>query len=206
MPARLDLTGKRYGKLIALEISGFDKWGAALWRCQCDCGSETVTRGTNITSGKSVSCGCGVRIAAVKSQTTHGKSKTVIYRAWRAMLGRCYHKKSENYKNYGGRGIIVCDRWRTKFENFDDDMGKSWFEGAELDRKDNNGNYEPSNCRWTTKKVQQSNKRNNHRLTINGKTLTIAQWGDESGLKPNTILTRVRRGWAEHRILEIANK
>lgn len=147
----------------------------------------------------------GVRNAAIRTSTTHGKSKSPLYIRWRAMRARCQNKKSKHYRNYGGRGIFICERW-SEFENFAADMGGSFIEEMELERKDNNGNYEPSNCIWVSRETQQRNRRSNHLVSIEGVSKTLVEWQEETGIKANTILTRIRRGWPEKRILEIANK
>ncbi len=105
------------------------------------------------------------------------------------------------YKNYGGRGIKVCDRW-LRFEAFLSDMGSTFDGEAELDRKDNGGNYEPGNCRWVNRVTQQRNKRTNHLVTIDGVRKPLVEWAEATGLKANTILTRIRRGWPEERLLD----
>ena len=121
------------------------------------------------------------------------------------MKARCGNPKNSEYRNYGGRGVSVCVRWRS-FEKFRADMGRLFYSGAQLDRINNNGNYEPGNCRWLRHRAQQRNKRTNHMLMINGVSKTIVEWAEESGLKANTVLTRIRRGWPKSRLLEIANQ
>lgn len=165
-------------------------------------------------------CGCGQPITSAYKRNgflgflrghnpgesyTHGMTRTPIYRRWQAMKARCGNPNNSEYRNYGGRGISVCSRWGV-FEDFVADMGRSFSENLELDRIDTNGNYEPSNCRWVSRTAQQRNKRNNHSLEINGEKKTLVEWGEETGLKANTILTRIRRGWPHDRLLEIANQ
>jgi hypothetical protein len=122
------------------------------------------------------------------------------------MKARCSNPNGQEFHNYGGRGIAVCDRWQNSFESFFADMSEGFFEGAEIDRKDTNGNYEPGNCRWVTDKEQQRNKRTNHLLTIGEETMTLIEWEEKTGIKANTILIRIRRGWPKSRLLEIANE
>ena len=128
---------------------------------------------------------------------THGKyySHRKTYACWQGMKQRCYNKNCCNYNSYGGRGIIVCDRWMHSFENFLADMGKKP-EGMSIDRINNDGNYEPSNCRWTTVKVQQSNRRKCHHITHDGITLTVECWGERIGRHPTTIHSRLKAGWS----------
>lgn len=170
--------------------------GDPFWICFCRlCGTERRVRGISIRSGVSVSCGC------VKS-ATHGMSKSTEYQIWRGMLGRCYLKCSPSYRNYGGRGITVCDRWRNSFEAFIEDVGDRPSPVHQLDRwPDNDGNYEPGNVRWATKIQNCRNTRINLWLTIGGVTKTLAEWSEVSGLDNATITGRIRRGWANSSLL-----
>lgn len=127
-----------------------------------------------------------------------------IYEAWHSMKGRCYTPTNSRFKHYGGRGIIVCERWKCSFINFLEDMGASYFDGAQMNRIDNNGNYEPSNCKWSDRFEQANNKTNNRRLISMGYNLTLAQWVRKTGLAANTISNRLRRGWSIERALTTA--
>lgn len=204
MPSKLQLVGLRFGRLIVNSENGRDAFGAVIWRCTCDCGKTTLVRGSSLRSGVTASCGCGISLAAAKPKT-HGMTNSPIYKRWQSMKARCNQPNHKHYENYGGRGIRVCARWNDSFENFLADMGASFKPELEIDRKNNDGNYEPGNCQWISHGVQQRNKRNNHNLTINGTTRTVAEWAEKTGLKANTILTRSRRGWPEHKLLKIAN-
>lgn len=136
------------------------------------------------------------------SKRKHGQ-RTPIRRSWEAMLSRCYDPTVNCYSRYGQRGITVCDRWRYSFPNFVEDMGERP-EGMSLDRVDNNGNYEPSNCRWVTPKDQQNNKANNRVVTLDGVSLTLAQWAEQTGMSRKTISNRLDSGWSPLRALTIA--
>ena len=132
--------------------------------------------------------------------TTHGKTGTRIHNEWRSMKRRCYSKEQKGYKDYGGRGITVCDEWLHDFQAFYDwAMANGYDDNLTLDRIDSNGNYEPSNCRWVSQKVQQNNRRNNHYITYNGKTQTAKQWAEELNINYSTIITRLNRGWSIER-------
>ena len=152
-----DLTGQRFGKLLALEPVGEDQQGRVLWRCQCDCGHQTIVIGCNLTSGNSKSCGCVQREKLSLRRWKHGMSQSLTYVSWYGMIKRCEDPHHRSYPNYGGRGIKVCERWHS-FENFLADMGERP-KGTTLDRIDNNGNYCPGNCKWSTFLEQQRNKR-----------------------------------------------
>lgn len=160
MPARLDINNQRFGRLVALQPNRRDQSGW-WWLCICDCGKQTVVRGVVLRRGDTRSCGC----AMYETKTKHGHHRrhngrhnpSPTYKSWAGMLTRCRNSKQRGYHNYGGRGITVCKRWLT-FTNFLADMGERPL-GTSLDRIDNDGNYEPNNCRWATTKEQSINKR-----------------------------------------------
>jgi hypothetical protein len=154
---KIDLTGQRFGLLIALKESGQNKWRCVTWLCRCDCGSEVIVPSGNLRTGNSHSCGCQ------KGGVTHRHSRvgSLTYQSWDAMLQRCTNPNTINYKTYGARGITVCERWR-KFENFLADMGERTA-GLTLDRINNDQGYSPSNCRWATRAEQDKNKSKHRR-------------------------------------------
>jgi hypothetical protein len=169
-------------------ISGAD---TAKPLCRCSCGTEKYVIRKNLRSGISTSCGCVRKQKLIERNTKHGKRFTRTWRIWRAMKSRCYNSNVPQYHNYGGRGIIVCESWYNNFENFLKDMGESP-EGSSIDRIDNDGNYEPSNCKWSTAKEQSQNKGNNHK--INGRC--ISDISRSLGGRHNLVAKRLKRGWS----------
>lgn len=190
----IDLTGQRFGRLVVIERAG--KIGSHIsWICQCDCGNITKPiSGNNLKKGHVKSCGCLYR-----KHEMHG---TRLYSIWNGMKSRCYNENHIHYNDYGGRGITVCDEWKDDFQAFYDwAMANGYQEEMTIDRKDVTGNYEPSNCRWTTMKEQQNNRRNNIVITYNGKTQTLSQWANDTGIDYHKLLMRLSRGWSIERTL-----
>ncbi len=196
-----DVTGCRFGRLIALEPNGRDKSGYVVWRCKCDCGREVDVSNKYLGKG-TMSCGCLAKELSAKRLETHGKSRSRIYRVHRTMMMRCYNPNAHEYENYGGRGITVCDEWHD-FERFYewavqngyDENSKKQSE-CTIDRIDHNGNYEPSNCRFVSMKTQQRNKRSNVLITYNGETHCMSEWAEIAGLKYVTFCHRLKAGWS----------
>ena len=154
-----DLTGLKFGRLTVRQFAGQDRHGNRLWLCDCACGGTVTVIKGSLSSGRTRSCGCLQREFIVRRNTTHGLSDTPEYRAWRDMLSRCENPNTRYYELYGGRGISVCDRWRGSFEMFYADMGPRPSPRHSIDRIDNDGDYEPGNCRWATWTEQNANKR-----------------------------------------------
>lgn len=186
-----DLTGQRFNKLVAVRITGKRKNGLALWLCDCDCGEVTTVESAALRSGKIQSCGC-LQLAAA---STHGMSYSPEYRCWSGMRVRCENIQAKGYAAYGGRGIEVCARWKDAFENFLEDMGPKPTKSHTIDRIDNDKGYSPDNCKWATKSEQANNRRSNINITAFGKTHTVAEWAELSGIHRMTIYQRLDAGW-----------
>lgn len=189
-----DLTGKRIGRLTVIRDSGKDKKGNYKWECKCDCGNTTTVTSSHLITGHTRSCGC----LLIK----HHMWNTRQYQIWRAMLDRCYNPRIKSYKDYGGRGISVCEKWQT-FEGFWDDIASGYSKDLTIDRINVNGNYEPNNCRWATRRTQGNNRRNNVLLTHEGVTDTITNWARKLGVNANTLISRYHRGYSVEEILTL---
>lgn len=195
----IDLTGRRFGRLTVIEKSCLDIGdnGQRYYICRCDCGNMTINYSSDLTCNKTLSCGCYSREIAKQRQLKHGQKGTRLYTIWENMKKRCYNAKIANYKNYGGRGIKVCEEWHEFGQFYEWAMANGYNDKLTLDRIDNNGNYEPSNCRWVDKKTQANNTRSNHYLTYNGRTMTMKQWAEELGISYNLIRDRINKlGWS----------
>ena len=204
MGSKLNLIGNVFTRLTVIkELNIRNNEGHVMWECKCECGKTVNVSGAYLKKGNTKSCGCLQKEKAANNGrdilTTHGMSKTKIFNIWCGMLKRCNNDKNKQYKNYGGRGIKVCDRW-LKFENFYKDMGNKK-DNLSIERIDNNGNYEPSNCKWATVKEQSINKRTNKYLTFKNECLTLSQWSEKTGINRKTIYARARIKYTPEYIL-----
>lgn len=180
MREKLNLKGKKFNNLTVIKLSKI-KTGFTYWECLCDCGNLSIVRGASLKNNSIKSCGC------LRNITTHNLSNTEEYYIWKSMLRRCYNKFAPNYKNYGGRGIIVCSRW-LKFENFLEDTGMKPSKLHSVDRIDNDKGYSKDNCKWSTKKEQANNRRNSVKI-INLETNEIFSNIQEAANSINMNLT-----------------
>jgi len=193
MSSPLNLTGKRFARLQVVRRAASNRAGNTQWECQCDCGAVAIVLGYRLITGNTQSCGClkrdrtSARMQELK--TTHGRSKTRAYASWKGMLSRCTNPLDPKYPLYGARSIAICQRW-LDFKNFFADMGERE-RGQSIERNNNDGNYEPGNCRWASAKEQANNTRHNRRLTHNGETLTLTEWANKLGITPGTLHERL---------------
>jgi hypothetical protein len=204
MSHKLDLLGNKYGRLTLVQEAA-KRGKNRYWMCQCDCGTIKEVSQVHLVHGKTVSCGCK-KIENIKSiATSHGMSKTTIYRKWQDMVRRCTDPSRPKYKYYGGRGISVCERWMS-FENFFSDMGMPPEELPSIDRINKDGNYCPGNCRWANYITQQNNKRTSVRVDIGGVSKSPRQWSDETGIPVSIIHRNAYRGKPQIEVISILNK
>lgn len=196
MPNARDLKSQRFGRLVVLYDTGErSSNGQVIWRCRCNCGSEVNVIGSNLISGRTKSCGCYQRERAAEAHTTYGMAQRgkwhPVYAVWDSMLQRCENPNNKYYKDYGGRGIKVCDEWHDVRAFIDWALTNGWQRGLTLDRIDNDGNYEPGNCHWVTRKEQARNRRSNQLITFNDKTQTMAEWAEEINILYHTLKHRI---------------
>lgn len=208
MPNTIDLTGQKYGYLLAIKRVGTSKDGRPLWLFNCKCGNKPIINSKDVRSGHSKSCGCLAKELLTKRNLKHGQAfrhkASPEYRSWLGMRTRILDPTYHYYEHYKKRGIKICERWLNTedgFSNFLKDMGKRPI-GTSLDRENNEGNYEPGNCRWATHKQQMNNTSFNKLITFNGETLNQTQWAEKLKLpNSNIILKRLKRGWSLEKTL-----
>lgn len=195
MGTKNDLTGKRYGRLVVLFKNGKTKSGNSRWDCICDCGNQTNVIGSLLVNGETQSCGCFRVEASRERGTTHNMSRHRLYHIWNGMQERCYRATNPAYPNYGGRGIGVCDEWRSNFEAFRDwALSSGYADDLTIERDNNNGYYSPDNCRWATMKEQSNNRRSNIIFEINGVSKNATQWAQVYGVNPKRLHEALRSG------------
>lgn len=192
--------GKIYGRLTIIEVAAPSARGFPRFVVKCSCALATVkiVARADLRSGHTQSCGC-IRVETTKARaTTHGKTETAEYRIWSHMIGRCYNETDHKYKDYGGRGIRVCERWRESFTAFLVDMGPRPSPDHSINRLDNDGQYEPDNCAWATPLEQGQNKRNNVYVVLRGESVVVAEAERRLGLVNGLIVQRVKQHEVSH--------
>lgn len=205
MPTKLgqsiDITGFAFGQLTVIELASS---APRRWLCRCTCGVEKIIRGSTLLCGASNSCGCWRSKLRREYNRSHGMAGTRTHRIWVSMLRRSEGRTSLKQRAvYFDRGIRCCARW-SSFENFLADMSECPSKKHTLERKDVNGNYEPTNCCWATYPEQVRNRRNSRKITINGETLIVTDWATRKGIKATTIFARLYAGWDERKAVETA--
>lgn len=203
MPAAIpdsEMVGRRFGRLVVVRRDRCDRW-----ECACDCGRGYAGAGQPLRAGVVHSCGCLAREVTAARNRKHGLAprgeQSRTYRIWKGMRTRCNNPRRREYQRYGGRGIRVCDRWDS-YELFLADMGEAP-SGATLDRVDNDGNYEPGNCRWATYQENARHTRRSRMLTVDGVTAPLAHWCESRGVKYTLIRDRLKLGWSHEDAVKI---
>lgn len=209
MPKLIDLTGQRFGRLTVVERAenyvAPNGRQAARWVCLCDCGNKTTVVGGDLRTGRTKSCGCFEQESRYLSRNIiHGGFGTKLYNVWRGMKKRCYNPKNKFFKDYGGRGITVCDEWRDDFAKFRDwAMANGYREDLSIDRIDNDKGYSPDNCKWATREEQGNNKRSNRAFLVNGKKKTMAELCREYQKNRGKVEGRLKNGWTIEEALDL---
>ncbi len=209
VPPRVkDMMGMSFGRLTVIQYAGLNHKNFAMWKCRCECGKTTTVYGSALRNGHTRSCGCLNREHTArmgKGNLKHGHSRrtgaSITYRSWQSMIQRCENPSHTEYMNYGGRGITICTRWRESFDSFLDDMGSRPNNRFEIERINNDGNYDPSNCRWASRQDQCRNMRSNRMLACDGQTRCLAEWVEITGISRGTIKSRLARGWDEQKAI-----
>lgn len=204
--AKIEMIGKVYGYLKVIKdlppyITPSGK-SVRMVLCRCVCDKTVSVQAQHLRTGNTTSCGCKTSELRKNQKTKHGLSDSRLFNIWVGMKQRCYNEKSANYKNYGGRGIKVCNDWFNNFESFYDwSMANGYADDLTIDRIDVNGNYEPSNCRWADKETQENNKTSNVIIAYNGQTMNISQWAKKLNIPVGVLLNRRHLGWDDERIV-----
>lgn len=208
----LDLRGQRFGKLVVESLAGRDRRNLIVWRCKCDCGNETLAKSASLRNkvlrSAKRSCGCLGPDTTRQRSTKHGRTGTPEYHTWRSMIERCENPNATGFDRYGGRGIAICRQWRESFESFLADVGERPSPAMQLDRVDNEGNYEPGNCRWATIKEQANNRRKRKPALVvefNGQSRTLSEWAEHLGVKVGTLHCRRWKGLPDDQVF-VGNK
>lgn len=195
---KIDMVGRKYGRLTVVSFSHRTDKRRTIWSCICDCGGNSLSDGANLRNGNTQSCGCYRRDKTIDAHISHGLTGTRTHNVWWAMIQRCSNKNGVYFCDYGGRGISVCERWH-KFENFLSDMGEAP-PSLTIDRIDNDGNYEPGNCRWATRKQQVRNRRKSKRVTVFGKDMLFVEACELYGIEYKRAFARITKlGWSPER-------
>ncbi len=204
--SKINRIGIKYGKLTVIKEAENRRGGKILWECICDCGNRVVVPSGDLATGHTQSCGC-IRIKnLIKRNSSHGKSKTRLYRIWCAMKSRCTNKNYTSYCHYGGRGIQICEGWKN-FENFEEWANNNGYEdNLSIERIDVDGNYEPNNCKWITIGEQANNTTHSRYITYLGERKTVRDWAKDVGLEYSCLFYRLDNGWDIQKALEIPSR
>ena len=194
MSKSLKIDGVKFCRLLVLNRVENDKKGDSRWLCRCDCGKTTIVRGYHLTGGNIKSCGCIRKELNANRPGVHHKTGTKLYKIWAGIKQRCFNSKHKNNNRYKGRGITMCDEWKNNFTSFYNwAISNGYKKGLTVERINNDGNYEPSNCKWATRSEQANNTSRNHFIFFNGEKHTISQWSKKLGISYSALAERIRK-------------
>jgi hypothetical protein len=197
----IDLTGKKFNKLTVIEFIG-RKNNHSLFKCKCDCGNESIVYSNNLIRNHTTSCGCFNIYSTINRSTTHNLRKHPLYVSWIGMRNRCYYEKHNRFKNYGGKGIKVFENWKNDFlEFYNWAVNNGWEKGLSIDRIDNNLDYCPTNCKFSTSKEQSRNRTSNIKITVDGETKILIEWAESKNIHYETLRKRLKKGWTDYEII-----
>lgn len=201
----IDLTGEKFGRLTVIKRKGYSKSKKTQWLCKCDCGNFKIINGSDLKSNKTRSCGCLRKekaiIVAKSTNLKHNMTHSRPYRIWSSIKSRCYYKNNIAFKNYGGRGIKICDEWRNNFEKFYEwAIENGYKDNLTIDRINNDGDYEPSNCRWISMQKQENNRRNNRIIIYKSQKYTLAELSNLLKIPSATLSWRINNNWKEEEL------
>lgn len=202
----IDLTGRRFGRLVVAERApdSIQENGRhrIMWKCQCDCGNSVICYGDNLKLGVTQSCGCYRKDCALRNNSTHRESKTLLYGIWCGMKARCNNRNTTAYMDYGGRNINICPEWNDSYEAFAAwARANGYMRGLSIERTDNDGDYCPENCKWVGRVAQANNRRSNIVLDYHGQSHTLTEWSHIVGINAKTLMSRYHSGWSTEKIL-----
>lgn len=204
MAIKIDLMNKRYGRLVVVGREEIIKGKKTRWICRCDCGNISFVDTYGLKSGRAKSCGCLSLEKMTNSKIKHGDSNTRLYGIWNGMKKRCNNPNYEHYHRYGGRGIQICNEWEHNYENFKEWALQSGYKAdLEIDRTNNDGNYEPSNCSWQTREKQVRNRSNTVYIEYKGDKKTLSEWCEINKTNYKLAHQRYKRGWNYERIFKL---
>jgi hypothetical protein len=200
---RKDLTGMRFGHLVVVEIAGKENGGNLRWKCVCDCGNFHEASGGNLQKGDVLSCGCKTKELQSKAKKTHGGTHEKLFRVWGHIKERCCNPTHKNFKDYGGRGIGICDEWKNDYKSFRDFcLAHGWQEGLQINRIDNNRDYSPDNVNFVTAKQNSNNRRSSVCVKVRGEVLTISEVAQKYKIPYFTIWRRHKKGWPDDDLIK----
>lgn len=200
MPTHVNIIGKRYGRLVVIERIGKDKYRNQFYKCKCDCGNEIYVSYPSLCGGTK-SCGCLHKEVMQNMLITHGYTNTRLYHEWNSMRQRCNNPKVKSYAGYGARGIKVCEEWNDPVVFIEWALANGYDDTLTIDRIDVDGDYCPENCRWADKKLQANNTKQNTYIRLYKWVFTLAIWGEITGIDPDVLSNRHRRGWTPSQLL-----
>lgn len=204
-----DLTGQKFSRLTVINYhshTGFGKSIKRFWLCECECGNQKIVSASSLMTGNTRSCGC-LGKDYHKGRVTHGITSHPLYLVWYNIIDRCCNTEAKDYYRYGGRGITVCDEWKNDVSVFYNwAINKGYKKGLQIDRIENNGNYEPSNCRFVTPQINGLNRNNNFYVTYKGERISAGLLAIQNNISRATLIDRIKSGWDIEKAISVKTR